>query len=206
MVGAEVIYLDTHVLICIAAGETNRLGAAARKAIDGDDVLASAASVLKLEFLHEIGKLKPTASKLVAMLAGDIGLRVCDLPFRTIVEHALTEAGRATHSTGSSWRTPRRPALLSSPETSGFATITPALCGDAPSRGSGPDGVEIERQGNTYLDNHFPRLDYIKTCSNACTAATATRPRSRIGAKSRRSRARLSRHVPEDLRGARAGA
>jgi peptidyl-prolyl cis-trans isomerase A (cyclophilin A) len=39
------------------------------------------------------------------------------------------------------------------------------LCGgygDMPPRGSGPDGVEIERQGNTYLENHFPRLDYIK--------------------------------------------
>jgi len=34
--------------------------------------------------------------------------------------------------------------------------------GDMPPRGSGPDGVEIERQGNVYLDNHFPRLDFIK--------------------------------------------
>jgi peptidyl-prolyl cis-trans isomerase A (cyclophilin A) len=34
--------------------------------------------------------------------------------------------------------------------------------GDMPPRGSGPDGVEIERQGNSYLDNHFPRLDFIK--------------------------------------------
>jgi peptidyl-prolyl cis-trans isomerase A (cyclophilin A) len=34
--------------------------------------------------------------------------------------------------------------------------------GDMTPRGSGPDGVEIERQGNNYLDNHFPRLDYIK--------------------------------------------
>ena len=34
--------------------------------------------------------------------------------------------------------------------------------GDMPPRGSGPDGVEIERQGNNYLENHFPRLDYIK--------------------------------------------
>jgi peptidyl-prolyl cis-trans isomerase A (cyclophilin A) len=33
--------------------------------------------------------------------------------------------------------------------------------GDMPPRGSGPDGVEIERQGNAYLENHFPRLDYI---------------------------------------------
>lgn len=34
--------------------------------------------------------------------------------------------------------------------------------GDIPPRGSGPDGVEIERQGNVYLENHFPRLDYIR--------------------------------------------
>lgn len=34
--------------------------------------------------------------------------------------------------------------------------------GDIPPRGAGPDGVQIERQGNVYLDNHFPRLDFIK--------------------------------------------
>jgi PIN domain nuclease of toxin-antitoxin system len=87
----EVIYLDTHVLVHLYLGEGNRLGAAARKAIDRDEVVASAASVLELEFLHEIGRLKPTASKLISAVAADIGLRVCDLPFRTIVEHALSE-------------------------------------------------------------------------------------------------------------------
>ena len=85
------IYLDTHVLIYIGAGEVNRLGVAARKAIDRDDLLVSAASVLELELLHEIGRLKPTASKLVSTLATDIGLRVCDLPFRTIVDQAIAE-------------------------------------------------------------------------------------------------------------------
>ena len=88
----EVIYLDTHVLVYLFAGEGNRLGAAARKAIDRHEVLASAASVLELELLHEIGRLKPTASKLISAVAADIGLRVCDLPFRTIVDHALSES------------------------------------------------------------------------------------------------------------------
>jgi PIN domain nuclease of toxin-antitoxin system len=91
MVGTEMIYLDTHVLIFLYLGEVRRLGAAARKAIDRDEAVASAASVLELEMLHEIGRLKPTASKLVAALATDIGLRICDLPFRTIVDHALDE-------------------------------------------------------------------------------------------------------------------
>jgi PIN domain nuclease of toxin-antitoxin system len=88
----EVIYLDTHVLVYLFAGEVNRLGAAARKAIDRHEGLASAAAVLELELLHEIGRLKPTASKLISAVAADIGLRVCDLPFRTIVDHALSES------------------------------------------------------------------------------------------------------------------
>lgn len=91
MVGTEVIYLDTHVLVYLAAGEVSRLGAAARKAIDREELMASAASVLELELLHEVGRLKPTASKLVSILAADVGLRVCDLPFRTIVDQAIAE-------------------------------------------------------------------------------------------------------------------
>lgn len=34
--------------------------------------------------------------------------------------------------------------------------------GDAPPRGNGPNQSLIETQGNTYLENGFPRLDYIK--------------------------------------------
>ena len=35
--------------------------------------------------------------------------------------------------------------------------------GDMPPRGSGPDPTRIELQGNRYLEDKFPRLDYIKT-------------------------------------------
>jgi peptidyl-prolyl cis-trans isomerase A (cyclophilin A) len=34
--------------------------------------------------------------------------------------------------------------------------------GDMPPRGQGPDPSKIEVQGNSYLENRFPRLDYIK--------------------------------------------
>jgi peptidyl-prolyl cis-trans isomerase A (cyclophilin A) len=34
--------------------------------------------------------------------------------------------------------------------------------GDMPPRGQGPDPSQIAVQGNDYLINHFPRLDYIK--------------------------------------------
>jgi len=34
--------------------------------------------------------------------------------------------------------------------------------GDMPPRGTGPDPTKIELQGNRYLEDKFPRLDYIK--------------------------------------------
>lgn len=44
-----------------------------------------------LEFLHEIGRLQPAASKVLGALAQDVGLRICELPFRVVVEHDLKE-------------------------------------------------------------------------------------------------------------------
>jgi cyclophilin family peptidyl-prolyl cis-trans isomerase len=34
--------------------------------------------------------------------------------------------------------------------------------GDMPPRGQGPDPSQIETQGNSYLESHFPRLDFVK--------------------------------------------
>lgn len=85
------IYLDTHVLIFLYAGDVDRLGAAARAAIEENDLIASPAAVLELEFLHEIGRLRPTAAKLMAGLEGEVGMRVCELPFHTVVAQALHE-------------------------------------------------------------------------------------------------------------------
>jgi peptidyl-prolyl cis-trans isomerase A (cyclophilin A) len=34
--------------------------------------------------------------------------------------------------------------------------------GDGPPRGEGPDQTRIETQGNSYLESHFPRLDFIR--------------------------------------------
>jgi peptidyl-prolyl cis-trans isomerase A (cyclophilin A) len=34
---------------------------------------------------------------------------------------------------------------------------------DGPPRDSGPDQAKVEAQGNQYLDQHYPKLDYIKT-------------------------------------------
>ena len=84
-------YLDTHVLVALYAGERNKLGAAGRRAIDADDLAVSPAAILELELLHEIGRLRTAAGRLVSGLGDQIGLRVSDLSFERIVQHALTE-------------------------------------------------------------------------------------------------------------------
>jgi PIN domain nuclease of toxin-antitoxin system len=85
------IYLDTHVLIWLAGGEGESLSPAARRAIEGEELLVSPAAVLELEFLHEIGRLRPTALGLVAVLTGMAGVRICELPFQAVIEKALRE-------------------------------------------------------------------------------------------------------------------
>ena len=85
------LYLDTHIVVWLVRGEKDRLGEAARQAIEECELAVSPAVVLELELLHEIGRLRASALSIVTALATDIGLRVCDLPFRTVVEYALKE-------------------------------------------------------------------------------------------------------------------
>ena len=85
------IYLDTHVLVRLYLGDVGSLGPAARESIEKHDLVASPAAVLELELLHEIGRLRVTASRIVSVLGQDLGLRVCDLPFCVVVDHALKE-------------------------------------------------------------------------------------------------------------------
>ena len=85
------IHLDTHVLVRLYLGQTGELGPSARQAIEEHAVEVSPAAILELEHLHEIGRLKPTASKVIAALEEELGLRVSGLPFQKVVEHALKE-------------------------------------------------------------------------------------------------------------------
>ena len=86
------IYLDTHVLVRLYLGEIRSLSPVARRAMEENELLASAAAVLELQFLHEIGRLRPAAPKVMDVLGQAIGLRVCGLPFQLVVENALGES------------------------------------------------------------------------------------------------------------------
>jgi PIN domain nuclease of toxin-antitoxin system len=84
-------YLDTHVVVWLYRGDVKLLSRAAAARIDTDDLLISPAVVLELEYLSEILRQRPSALTVVRSLQTDLGLRVCDLPFPSVVEQSLHE-------------------------------------------------------------------------------------------------------------------
>lgn len=86
------VYVDTHVLVWIGKGDRENISADALRALDDNDLVVSPAVVLELELLHEIGRMRISAEKMIATLESQIGLRVCELPFHEVVTQALHES------------------------------------------------------------------------------------------------------------------
>jgi len=86
-----IAYLDTHIVLWLAAGKVNRLSSKARGLLDRAELLLSAMAYLELEYLHELGRTKFHARDLVEKVGHETGLRLCDLPFAEIASAALDE-------------------------------------------------------------------------------------------------------------------
>ena len=86
-----IAYLDTHVVLWLAAGKVNLLSPKAKGLMDRSELLLSAMAFLELEYLHELGRTKIRANDLLKKVEYETGLRLCDLPFSTISSSALDE-------------------------------------------------------------------------------------------------------------------
>lgn len=83
------IYLDTHVVVWLYAGELNRFGEAALRSMEAEELLISPVVLLELEYLRETGRVRTRARVVTSGLARTINLKICDLPFEEVVESAL---------------------------------------------------------------------------------------------------------------------
>jgi PIN domain nuclease of toxin-antitoxin system len=87
-----VTYLDTHIVVGLHEGRRSVASPQAQAAIERDDDLRiSPLVLLELEYLHEIKRIKASATRIANDLAAEIGLRVCDTPFPLVVHKALVE-------------------------------------------------------------------------------------------------------------------
>jgi len=85
------IFLDTHVVVWLYAGELDRIVPSARQRIEDQDLLISPVVILELQFLREIGRLKVEAHVIVSALAKIVGLQVCELAFNQVILEALIQ-------------------------------------------------------------------------------------------------------------------
>ncbi len=85
------IYLDTHVVVWLYAGDRQRLTPGLLARLD-DDLYISPMVVLELALLHEVGRVLPEANDIVADLGRRIGLRVCELSFADVASSAAVQS------------------------------------------------------------------------------------------------------------------
>lgn len=89
---APLIYLDTHVTAWMYAGRTDLLPAGVKSLLEEHDLLISPAVELELQHLFEVQRTAEPAATVVTALEREVGLAVCDLPFRKVVEVALGQS------------------------------------------------------------------------------------------------------------------
>ena len=82
------IYLDTHVVVWLYAGQTEKLSEKARSGINENDIYVSPIVSLELQYLLEIKRITPKPQTVISALSEAIGLNVCDKNFYQIVQCA----------------------------------------------------------------------------------------------------------------------
>jgi PIN domain nuclease of toxin-antitoxin system len=85
------VYIDTHVVIWLCEGLTDKLTPAAQQAIEGSPVEISPMVLVELEYLFEIKRILKPPMALLNQLQALIGLRMSDHPFPAVAQAALFE-------------------------------------------------------------------------------------------------------------------
>lgn len=79
------VYLDTHVVAWLFAGEIQRLSYTVVELVRGNDLRISPMVCLELQYLHEVGRTRIPGREVVSTLEREIGLRICDRPFAAVI-------------------------------------------------------------------------------------------------------------------------
>lgn len=83
------IFLDTHVVVWLYAGERDRIPASAAARIEAEDLLLSPVVPLELQFLREVGRLRAEPCRILDVLRETIGVQVDNSPFFPVVLQSM---------------------------------------------------------------------------------------------------------------------
>ena len=82
------IYLDTHVVVWLYAGLTDRFSDSLQRLLNEQDLLISPIVRLELQYLYEIKRVAVEAEAILADLSHRLGLTICPKPFDTVMIQA----------------------------------------------------------------------------------------------------------------------
>ena len=83
------IYLDTHIVVWLYAGQLQNLSVKARDLINGNTIFISAIVRLELQYLYEIQRITDEANEVLLDLSDRIGLQTCNQSFNSIIGEAF---------------------------------------------------------------------------------------------------------------------
>jgi PIN domain nuclease of toxin-antitoxin system len=86
------LYIDTHIVIWLCEGLTEKLTPAASQAIESSEVKISPMVLVELEYLFEIKRIVKPPLALLDQLQTLIGLRMSDHPFPAVAQAAVFES------------------------------------------------------------------------------------------------------------------
>jgi PIN domain nuclease of toxin-antitoxin system len=87
-----VIFLDTHVVVWLYAGEVDRFPRRARRKLENEPLLISPIVLLEIQYLHELSRVNQGPVLIVKELEKSLGLGVHTEDFERIVVAALGES------------------------------------------------------------------------------------------------------------------
>jgi PIN domain nuclease of toxin-antitoxin system len=85
----RMIFLDTHVIIWLFAGELDQFNKKTLSIINDNQIYISQISRLEMKFLNEIGRIKQKPDVIVDTLIDEIGLKFSNNSFERIISQAI---------------------------------------------------------------------------------------------------------------------
>ena len=85
------IYLDTHVVVWLYLGDMSKFSISAKAVINAHELKISPVVGLELTYLHEIGRLRPSAEIVLTYLVDRLRLKLCDIPFEQVIASAMKQ-------------------------------------------------------------------------------------------------------------------
>lgn len=83
------IYLDTHAVVWLYTGSTDKFGALGKNLINSHELFISPIVRLEIQYLYEIERITDDPHSILTDLSKRIGLKICDKEFDTIISQAI---------------------------------------------------------------------------------------------------------------------